>query len=700
MAKDKEEVQIDGLAKLTAALKANTESNKSDDVGEETHASLEKFGGDEIAGESKVDIKAAIEKNMFILQNQSSSDDEKDLAKENLNAIREGAESAESRREKQAAADKAETLLGKIASGIQSQTETYDKMMGKMGGGGLLAGLGIAAMLFLDPEYIAELITKFIERVNKIVKSIKAIFGEDDGKGGLTGIAAAWEMVKENLDLIGVGILFLARKFLIGGAIKAIGFAMNALKLKLLEVGKSLLSAAKGGLTRVLGFLSKAFMTFRAFMTTSFIPAIVSTLTGAMATMAPILVAAAPIIAAAAALALIMYSISEAFESAADVWEDTGSIWETLSTFMSEFMGNLIGFIPDLLKDGIAWVAGALGFDKVEALLNSFSFTEMIGDFYKSVLDSIKEGFNFIKDKFFAALSGMFAMFEDIGIPVGDIMNKVNDFMKSILASILPKPDSNAPWYSISNLASKAIPDSVYEYAGIDPDTGATVEEVETEEVSTTKPKSLKEDFMSGTKGDAADVTPEQKQQIRADMGGTQEVSTTKRKSLKDDFMSGSKGDFTSGTKGDAADVTPEQKRQIRAQMAGDNNDSKSGFWAKEPGIVPPLDSAEKPKRKSLKDDFMSGTKGDAADVTPEQKRQMRAQMNGNVFVPEVAQSGADLDKMSVENDVANTSSGKPEQPTSINTVVGGSSTKHNTTIQNNTMPRLGRASQYNSSNQ
>jgi len=47
------------------------------------------------------------------------------------------------------------------------------------------------------------------------------------------------------------------------------------------------------------------------------------------------------------------------------------------------------------------------------------------------------------------------------------------------LRSVLPVADSNEDWFSIKNLVSKAIPDSVYEYAGIDPKTGEIVQKIE-----------------------------------------------------------------------------------------------------------------------------------------------------------------------------------------------------------------------------
>jgi len=67
---------------------------------------------------------------------------------------------------------------------------------------------------------------------------------------------------------------------------------------------------------------------------------------------------------------------------------------------------------------------------------------------------------------------------------VGDKLSKgfsasvdfMSDFLKSILRVILPKPNPDGNWWDAENLVSKAIPDAVYNYAGLDPKTGAVLE--------------------------------------------------------------------------------------------------------------------------------------------------------------------------------------------------------------------------------
>lgn len=227
---------------------------------------------------------------------------------------------------------------------------------------------------------------------------------------------------------------------------------------------------------------------------------------------------------------------------------------------------SLVGSLLDLIKSGISWVAGALGFENIEKFLDSFSFSKILKDGVSGIVDSIAYFFEYLGDTFsldkfkdawskFSVL-GIMAMiaggladmlkgavswiltffgqtdwavaldsfsFQDlykgllekgkgliksISDFVGDVITKVSNwfmelpnkigeffsnasekvaefgvqmadmsqlFMKKILQSVLPRKDNSQPWYSIPNLTSAAIPDSVYEFAGINPETGEII---------------------------------------------------------------------------------------------------------------------------------------------------------------------------------------------------------------------------------
>jgi hypothetical protein len=103
-------------------------------------------------------------------------------------------------------------------------------------------------------------------------------------------------------------------------------------------------------------------------------------------------------------------------------------------TFMDKLIAGLGGFVKgfmklitvplDLLKDAIAWVAGALGFDEFETMLDGFSFTEGFAEIVDSVVgfvQSIKDWIaNSVKDLVnnIGGFFGLDPIFEDKPEPV------------------------------------------------------------------------------------------------------------------------------------------------------------------------------------------------------------------------------------------------------------------------------------------
>ena len=180
-----------------------------------------------------------------------------------------------------------------------------------------------------------------------------------------------------------------------------------------------------------------------------------------------------------------------------------------------------IFIIPlDLLKSGLSWLLGKLGFSEAEKLLDSFSFNEMYDkmiaiykNFFstepeegyfsivKFIMDSIDGMIKYVKglldmnpadalkklagdaldiitaphrwlwnNAIKPAIDSIIKMFGGSAeLPdTGEIGDMATNFLKKLLRSVLPNPDAGF----IQNLASKAIPNSVYEFAGLDPKTG------------------------------------------------------------------------------------------------------------------------------------------------------------------------------------------------------------------------------------
>lgn len=175
-------------------------------------------------------------------------------------------------------------------------------------------------------------------------------------------------------------------------------------------------------------------------------------------------------------------------------------------------VSGLIGGILDLGKSLISWVAGALGFENVEATLDSFSFAEGITGIFNGVADwlvNIKDRilgfFSTAYDEIVGPIAAIFSgegslsgnlislleglasnilmapvnMIKALVSSVLDIFgidNNLDDLdlgmmlgnkLKEIARAILPDP---------GGLVGKfVVPDAVYEWAGIDPDSGDVV---------------------------------------------------------------------------------------------------------------------------------------------------------------------------------------------------------------------------------
>jgi len=148
---------------------------------------------------------------------------------------------------------------------------------------------------------------------------------------------------------------------------------------------------------------------------------------------------------------------------------------------LGKLIGNLIGIPLDLLKSGVSWIMGAMGFEKAEEFLDSFSFATLIKDLVKAPFNLISKAVDYIKGLF----TGENDLFADIGSMFGSIADGAKDLLKSILRGILPNPsgESEGVFGFIKKAVSSVIPDGVYEFAGLDPKTGEVIPETAPEQL-------------------------------------------------------------------------------------------------------------------------------------------------------------------------------------------------------------------------
>lgn len=147
-------------------------------------------------------------------------------------------------------------------------------------------------------------------------------------------------------------------------------------------------------------------------------------------------------------------------------------VGELISTIMGDpiaFVSKLISAPFEYLKRGIAVFLSAFGLDSAAEQANSFDIAGIVSEGIKTVVDFFKGIVDFYVDMFKggAELAG--------NIFSGDF-DAVKDTLKRILRSILPVPQPDGNWYDPANLASKAIPKAIYDFAGINKETGEMLE--------------------------------------------------------------------------------------------------------------------------------------------------------------------------------------------------------------------------------
>ena len=138
---------------------------------------------------------------------------------------------------------------------------------------------------------------------------------------------------------------------------------------------------------------------------------------------------------------------------------------------LSKMIGNLIGIPLDLLKSGVSWIMGKLGFDGAVKFLEGFSFKDLLMTIVKAPFTLVSKAVSFIKDIFTSDdpvktfLGGMKALADG-----------AKNLLKGLLRMVLPNPKGNPEdgkiMRFIKTTAAKVIPDGVYKFAGIDPETG------------------------------------------------------------------------------------------------------------------------------------------------------------------------------------------------------------------------------------
>lgn len=269
-----------------------------------------------------------------------------ELARQQLEAVKGGAESEEKRRE----AIKANEAQTDIFLKIQDFTEKTADSVGKLGQGavkgvGFLAGLAGMFLMFTDPEKFAKIMMDVMNIVSDIFSGIILIF-QGDLAGGLKKF--------EGHGLAIAGIIAGLAAYFAGPIIGAF-------------------SSIFGVLSKVV----KALQVVRLFMMGTLIPGIMATFTGIFGAMAPFVLIG---LAIAAIVGLLMVAVKElgGFDSYGDMfdWAIAGmkDAFASLVNVLVSVINGIIGFVD---KYGGA-IAEFLGFELPD--LSQYKLSTMATD--------------------------------------------------------------------------------------------------------------------------------------------------------------------------------------------------------------------------------------------------------------------------------------------------------------------------------
>lgn len=484
--------QVRSMQDLVSALKENTEQNKESKAMSETNVELESFF-DKFQGEFN-DLESQFIQAKNILADPKAPDAEKQLANEQIEAIKENAQSEEERREQLKKEEEANSFLAQISESSNRMASGLESFMGNVfAAGGLLA----TALLFIDPETFINTLKSAVEGITAVITTISQ-FIEGDFTGG-------FETLENNLGSV-LGVLTAGVLLILPTIIKLVGSVASGFRK--VETFFKDFKGKKG-----VGGLNKIFGNIGKFVGRIFAPltAIYFTIKGiqeGLETEGSVLdkinagfkEALTSIVAFVLDLPKMLLSAlfklfgeNEAAEavSAFDTKGFLGGIYDKITGFIGSITSGLLSFFNfnendvdtesavgfaasiiaaplNLLKGMVSKILGIFGLEKAEEAVADFSFTTLIKDLAGLVWTTLRNIVGWFAD----LITGQTSFSETIT----DIGSVIDDFIRGVLRAGLPDPSQ--PWYSVQGAASKLIPSAVYEYAGLDPDTGERIEPI------------------------------------------------------------------------------------------------------------------------------------------------------------------------------------------------------------------------------
>ena len=288
-----------------------------------------------------------------------------DLAQKQLEASLKAIQTEEERREALKKQDEANSLLNKVADGLEGGTEKVAQTAG------FLAGIAGIATLFFSPETFGAIVRKAIDTVSAIVDTIdKFINGDMDGmRKTIDENFTEFAVILGSLGLMILPKVLRAITFLKNTFIAFRTFMVSDFVANMMANLKSMMASVGGTFMKVFRGLTTMFQVFRVFMLTTFVPGMIAAFSGMMAALVPILAAMAPILVPVLAVMALIGGLYYGFKKLQESLGPGASIMDTLKVAMLYFVDflamivngitfiprKIIGFLgPKLLK----WIMG------------------------------------------------------------------------------------------------------------------------------------------------------------------------------------------------------------------------------------------------------------------------------------------------------------------------------------------------------
>lgn len=304
-----------------------------------------------------------------------------DLAQKQLEAALKAIQTEEERREALKKQDEANSLLNKMADGLEGGTEKVAKTAG------FLAGIAGIATLFFSPETFGAIVRKAIDTVKAVIDVIdKFITGDMEGmKKTIDENFKEFAVILGSLGLMILPKVLRAITILKNTFMVFKTFMLSDFVATMLANLKSMMATVGTKFKVTFKTLTTGFQAFRLFMVTSFIPSMLAGFSGMVAGMVPILAAMAPILLPILAIMALVGGLYLGFKALQDSLGPGASIMDTLKVAMLYFVDFLA-----MIVNGITFIPR-----KIIGFLGPRLLKWIMGDdFDTSFIDNLAGGFD------------------------------------------------------------------------------------------------------------------------------------------------------------------------------------------------------------------------------------------------------------------------------------------------------------------